>query len=150
MLPAPYWIVAAVTIVAVVVCVSLHYEALKVISNFLPTPKRQHRRRVVFLILCLMVVHCIEIWIFGLANYALLQFDGFGTLIGMEDISVFDSIYYSAIVFSTLGFGDLVPEGPIRFLTGMEAIAGLTFITWSASFTIVDMMNFWDGKNSRD
>ena len=123
MLPAPYWIVAAVTIVAVVVCVSLHYEALKMISNFLPTPKRQHRRRVVFLILCLMVIHCIEIWIFGLANYALLQFDG---------------------------FGDLVPEGPIRFLTGMEAIAGLTFITWSASFTIVDMMNFWDEKNSRD
>ena len=149
MLPAPYWIVAAVTIVAVIVCVSLHYEALKVIANFLPTPKHQHRRRVVFLILCLMLVHCIEIWIFGLAHFALLQQDGFGTLVGMENISVFDSIYYSAIVFSTLGFGDLVPDGPIRFLTGMEAIAGLTFITWSASFTIVDMMNFWDG-NRRD
>ena len=151
MLPLVYWIAIGVTIAAVVICVILHYEALRIISDFLPTPKYHERRRIVFLILCLLLVHSIEIWVFGLANFGLLQFDGFGRLVGMGDISLFNCIYYSAIVFSTLGFGDIVPEGPVRFLTGMEAIAGLTFITWSASFTIVDMTKTWDhGRDDHD
>lgn len=148
MLPSPFWIVIAVTITAVILCVVLHYEALRMISDLLPTPRHQHRRRIVFLILCLMLVHCVEIWVFGFAYFGLLQYQQFGILVGMTDLSFFNCIYYSAIVFSTLGFGDLVPEGPIRFLTGMEAIAGLTFITWSASFTIVDMMNTWGNSGS--
>jgi hypothetical protein len=149
MLPAPYWIVVAVTIAAVVTCVILHYEALRMISDLLPTPKRHHRRRVVFLILCLMLVHCVEIWIFGIANFSLLRLEGFGELVGLNESSLLNCIYYSTVVFSTLGFGDIIPQGPIRFLTGMEAIAGLTFITWSASFTIVDMMNTWNDANTQ-
>ncbi len=144
MLPIAYWIAIGVTIVAVVICVILHYEALRLISDLLPAPKQHHRRRIVFLILCLLLVHSIEIWVFGLANFGLLQFEGMGQLVGMGDLSLFNCIYYSAIVFSTLGFGDIVPNGPIRFLTGMEAIAGLTFITWSASFTLLDMTNTWN------
>ena len=144
MLPTAYWIAIGVTIVAVVICVILHYEALRLISDLLPAPKHHHRRRIVFLILCLLLVHSIEIWVFGLANFGLLQFEDMGRLVGMDDLSLFNCIYYSAIVFSTLGFGDIVPDGPIRFLTGMEAIAGLTFITWSASFTLLDMTKTWN------
>ena len=144
MLPIAYWIAIGVTIVAVVICVVLHYEALRLISDLLPAPKHHHRRRIVVLILGLLLVHSIEIWVFGLANFGLLQFESMGQLVGMGDLSLFNCIYYSAIVFSTLGFGDIVPDGPIRFLTGMEAIAGLTFITWSASFTLLDMTNTWN------
>ena len=144
MLPAPYWITAAVTGATVIACVFIHYEALHWISDFLPTPKKNHRLRVAFLIICLLIVHSIEIWMFGLANYGLLQFDGFGTLVNMNEVTIFNCVYYSAVVFTTLGFGDIIPEGPIRFLTGVEAAAGLTFITWSASYTILDMMKSWD------
>lgn len=144
MLPIAYWIAIAVTVAAVVICVSLHYEALRIISDFLPMPKHHHRRRIVFLILCLLLVHSIEIWVFGLSYFGMLQFESLGELVGIGDVSLFNCIYYSAIVFSTLGFGDIVPEGPIRFLTGMEAIAGLTFITWSASFTLLDMSKTWN------
>jgi hypothetical protein len=38
----------------------------------------------------------------------------------------------------------MVPVGPIRFLTGMEAVVGLTLITWSASFTFLKMQKYWD------
>ena len=144
MLPIAYWIAIGVTIVAVVICVILHYEALRLISDLLPAPKQHHRRRIVILILGLLLVHSIEIWVFGLANFGLLHFESMGQLVGMGDLSLFNCIYYSAIVFSTLGFGDIVPDGPVRFLTGMEAIAGLTFITWSASFTLLDMTNTWN------
>ena len=151
MLPLTYWITVGVTGLSVIACVILHYEALHLVSDFLPTPKRNHRVRVTFLIVCLLLVHIAEIWIFGLANYALLQFDGFGQLLNMDTVTVFDCVYYSAVVFTTLGFGDIVPQGPIRFLTGTEAAAGLTFITWSASYTILDMMRTWDdARSTRD
>jgi len=31
----------------------------------------------------------------------------------------------------------------LRFMTGTEAIAGLTFITWSASYTFMEMLKIW-------
>lgn len=143
-MPENVWIVASVTLLAVIICVTIHYEALRVVSDFLPTPKHHHRRRVILLILCLLFVHIVEIWVFGVAYFTLLQFEGIGQLVGMDPVSIFNCVYYSAVVFSTLGFGDIVPIGSIRFLTGMEAIAGLTFITWSASYTYVEISKRWD------
>ena len=39
--------------------------------------------------------------------------------------------------------GDLVPTGPIRFMAGMESVTGLLLITWSASFTYLEMVRYW-------
>ena len=148
MLPPTYWITVGVTAAALVICVVLHYEALRLISDRLPTPANNHRLRDVFLVLCLIGVHIIEIWVFGLAYYGLLQTDASGSLVGLDVVTIFDCVYYSAVVFTTLGFGDIVPEGPIRFMTGTEAAAGLTFITWSASYMILDMMKVWDDQRT--
>ena len=93
------------------------------------------------MILCIMMLHIVEVWIFGITYYLLLLDGDFGSFHGMTSIELFDSVYFSATVFSTLGFGDIVPIGPIRFVTGTESIAGLTLITWSASFTFMEMMN---------
>ncbi len=142
------WIVVVVTVAAVALCVSLHYEALRLIAKR-PT-KHYWRRRMIFLILALLAIHIIEIWIFAIANYGLLQFDGFGHLEGMEVVDLYNCVYYSAIVFTTLGFGDIVPVGYLRLLTGVEAIAGLTFITWSASFMFLNMEQAWRGRGHSD
>ena len=132
MLPLPYWITVLITAITVVVCVTLHYEGLRFLSDKLPMPKHHHRRRIILLILCLMLLHSIEIWIFGLNYFWLQSLGGFGAFVGIEHLGVLDCIYYSASVFTTLGFGDIVTEGPIRFMTGVEAVSGLTFITWFA------------------
>jgi len=42
-----------------------------------------------------------------------------------------------------VGFGDLVPIGPIRMLTAAEGLTGLALVTWSASFTFLAMQRFW-------
>ncbi len=42
-----------------------------------------------------------------------------------------------------MGFGDIVPTGPLRFVCGVEALNGLLLIGWSASFTYVFMEHFW-------
>ena len=49
-------------------------------------------------------------------------------------------VYYSAAVYSTVGFGDIYPVGAIRTMTGTQGITGLTMITWFASYTLLDMM----------
>ena len=95
-------------------------------------------------ILCLMAIHIVEIWVFGGAYYLLLNLEGFGELVHAGGMTWFDCIYYSATVFTTLGFGDIVPEGPIRTMTGTEAVLGLTLITWSASYTFLEMLKTWD------
>ena len=132
------------TVFAVVVCVTLHYEGLRLLSDKLPVPKHHHRRRIIILIICLLLLHSIEIWVFGLCYFGLEFFEGFGGFVGIARLGFFDSIYYSAAVFTTLGFGDIVPVGPIRFMTGVEAVTGLTFITWSASYTFLEMLKTWD------
>lgn len=149
MLTTQHWITAVVTIASVVLCVVLHYEALRLISDRLPTPAHHRRLRIVYTILAVLLVHVVEIWIFGIAYYVLVQFDGFGTLVGIGDANLFNCVYYSAAVFSTLGFGDIVPSGPLRLITGMEGIAGLTFITWSASYTYLMMTRTWTDGGRR-
>jgi hypothetical protein len=58
-------------------------------------------------------------------------------------MNLLDQVYYSAVVYTTLGFGDVVPGGAIRFLTGVESVTGLVLITWSASFTFLEMQRYW-------
>lgn len=43
----------------------------------------------------------------------------------------------------SLGLGDLIPSGAIRFLTGMAALSGFMLMFWSASFTFIEMQRFW-------
>ena len=142
-MPLTYWTTAAATAVAVIICVILHYEGLRLLSKGLPLPHAKERWRVVLLILGILCLHILEIWVFGGGYYLLLTRGDYGILDGAGPVTLLDCVYYSATVFTTLGFGDIVPQGPIRFMTGTEAIAGLTLITWSASYTFLFMQKSW-------
>jgi Ion channel len=52
-------------------------------------------------------------------------------------------VYFSAVIHTTLGLGDLVPSGSIRFLVGAQAVAGFTLLPWSALPTLLAMERFW-------
>jgi hypothetical protein len=47
------------------------------------------------------------------------------------------------VTYTTVGYGDFVPTGAIRFLCGVEALAGFVLITWSASFMFIEMQRYW-------
>lgn len=53
-------------------------------------------------------------------------------------------IYYSFITYTSLGFGNLMPTGTLRFLTGLKALTGLLLITWTASFMYMKMQQYWE------
>lgn len=136
--------VIGVTMLAVAACVLLHYEGLTLLSRALSHMGGKQRRRVLAGIFGVLIVHVLEIWMFALALFGLLWTDGrFGTLHGIATGSFFDHVYFSAVTYSTVGFGDVIPGGPIRFLVGTEALTGFVLITWSASFTYLEMARYW-------
>jgi len=144
-----HWTVVLVTLAIVSIIIALHYEVLRNCIRFLPSLTHQRRQRVIFLILIILATHSAAIWLFGLGYSALMQWDSLGSLQGEVTINgILDYVYYSAMVYTTVGFGDLVPQGPIRFMTGVEALTGLVMITWSASFTFLEMQRDWRvGRN---
>lgn len=144
MINTAYWLTGLTTALVVVTCVVVHYEGLRALSDLLPMLKQHHRRRIILLILALMLMHIMQVWIFGITYFFLLKLDGFGALLGVTPINFVDCIYYSAAVYTTVGFGDIYPVGAIRVMTGTEAITGLTMITWSASYTFVEMLKTWN------
>jgi len=143
-------LIVATTVVLVVGCVLLHYETLRLLSYMLLRFHGKRRRRIVILVLALVALATAEIWLFGIGYYALLSDPGYGALHGPGRVDEFlDYVYFSAVIYTTLGLGDLVPSGSIRFLVGTQALVGFTLISWSAAFTFLEMERFWRDSTER-
>ena len=127
----------------VALAVLIHYEMLFRLSLVIPKLKLKHHFRVVFGIFGALVAHVIEIWLFALAYYYMHLSGEFGKLSGKFTSSMLDCVYFSFVSYTSLGLGDIIPIGEIRFLTGLEALTGLVLITWTASFMFIEMQKFW-------
>jgi len=138
-----HWVTVGVTAGVVLTCVLLHYETMSMLTNWLQKLGGMRRRRMLVLMFVLLTAHVVEIWIFGVGMFGLARMHGTGWVAGKVAHGLPDYIYFSAVVYSTLGLGDLVPFGAIRFLVGTEALTGFALITWSASFTFLEMQRFW-------
>ncbi|HVT35243.1 MAG TPA: potassium channel family protein [Nevskiaceae bacterium] len=138
-----HWMVIGATVMLVGMAVGLHYEALERLNARLPLWGLRARPRVLMLIISLLFIHTAEIWIFGGGIYLLVQHPGLGSVSGVPGVQLLDTVYLSAVTFTTVGYGDLAPHGPLRFLLGSEALTGTVLVTWSASFTFLEMQRFW-------
>lgn len=133
------------TLGVVALTVTLHYEGLNTLNNALPRWRHVPARlRMLVLIALLLTLHLIEIGIFGLGIHIATQFPLLGGISGGQvSLNWVDAMYLSATTYSTLGYGDLIPHGAIRILVGVESVVGLLMITWSASFTYLEMQRYW-------
>ena len=136
-----YLIGTALSLVTVALCITVHYEALNGMAKLVHRPER-HRWMVMLMMYGLLLAHVVEIGIFGFGYMIAQDWLELGTITGTGD-GLFDFMYYSAMVYTTVGFGDQIPDGALRMLTSTEAIAGLALITWSASFTFLQMQRLW-------
>ena len=134
----------------VAIAIMIHYEMLYRLSRLMPTLVIRHRYRLVVGIFGALMAHITEIWMFAFGYYFLIRFTSLGSLVAFDSgEAIYDlmhCIYYSFITYTTLGFGDVIPTGALRFLTGLEALTGLVLITWTASFMYFEMRKYWDDQ----
>ncbi len=129
-------------------CILLHYETLDLLTRaMLKMHTRVRRRRILLMMFGLLTLHVAEIWIFGIGYFYMASAPELSSVIGAQN-TLLDMVYFSAVVYTTLGLGDLLPTGAIRFMAGTEALTGFLLISWSASFTFLEMQRFWGRNNN--
>lgn len=126
--------------------VLIHFEALNQLSILIPMLTIKHRLRVLLGIFGALLAHVIEIWVFAFGYYFMIHEGSFGSLEGHFDKSLMDCSYFSFVSYTSLGFGDIVAKGDVRFLAGLEALTGLVLISWTASFMFIEMQKLWKDK----
>ncbi len=137
------------TIMVIVLAVALHYEVLTHLAE--KHFKRAWPSRLLLPVgvIIVIITHVIEVWLFAFLYYFLLPLENTGEVIGEFSNTVLDCAYFSFVNYTSLGYGDIVPVGHIRFTAGSEALTGLVLIAWTASFTYLQMQQLVHYKNKK-
>ena len=139
-----------VTILAAVILslltVGLHYELLVFISFVVQRVSGSARFGVALAVVMALIAHMIEVAVFAAGWHVLIQW-GYVELAHFE-MEVFvptfiDALYFSGSVYTSLGFGDIVPASGGQVLAVSEAVTGLVLIAWTASYTFFHMQSHW-------
>ena len=131
-------------VVLVLLSVSIHLGAMHSLNVLLPRWTRLSRFRVGVLVLVAIIAHLLEIGLFALGLGILLSSGDHGQLVGAYQPGFKSDFYYSAVAYTALGFGDIVPTGPLRLFTAIEALTGLVLIAWTASAIFLAMRQYWE------
>jgi prepilin signal peptidase PulO-like enzyme (type II secretory pathway) len=140
-------LVAFTVLLLIGMTTAIHYEILRGLYTWLPGFRIPSRTKVLVVIFGAFVAHALEIAVYGLTFYVMVTYLGTGKLDGSHSISIAGYLYFSAETYTSLGFGDVTPDGPVRLLAGAEALNGLLLIGWSASFIYISMERFWVSYN---
>ena len=83
----------------------------------------------------LISLHIIEIFVWAFAYMVVLP-DG-------ELQSLESAFYFSAVTFTTLGYGDITLSSDWRILSGLQAIDGILLIGWTTAFLFAVLQRAW-------
>ena len=121
-------ILIAACIGLLVLTTLVHYEALRLLSVGLPRLPVPPRMRLIGVVLGGFAAHMLQIVLTALAIIALVRWAGLGTLGGGANPGWATAMYFSAEIVTSLGYGDVLPDGPLRPLAGVEALKGWLLI----------------------
>lgn len=120
--------------VLITLTVAIHMVGLVALMGFLQARSRRIRpfesplRQGVFIVMIvlgLVVIHGVEIMIYGVSYCVLGVFPTFEA-----------ALYYSTSAFTTVGFGDVAIESGWRLLGALEGLNGFLLIGWSTAFLV--------------
>jgi hypothetical protein len=118
----------------VAITVLVHTVGLVALSRWTPhlvNGLRLHRHDVgrsltmVTIVLGIFAIHTVEIWIWAMAM------DWVGAVRGFEN-----ALFVSTIMFSTVGYGEVVIVPAWRLFVSLEAINGFILIGWSTAYLV--------------
>ena len=95
-----------------------HYSlrSAALISEIIPKLKMQPRVRILVVIYGAFFAHTIEVWVFACAYYLLSTHLEMGAFHGLGTTDFFDFVYFSVVVYTSVGFGDILPQGHLRLI----------------------------------
>ena len=128
------------------ICVSVlsHYETLRLLHDRLAhSTLFPARAKVLVALVGALASHLFQIAIFALAFWLLRDKFGMGGFGGTFEESLASFLYFSSETYTTLGFGDIYPTGALRLICGVESLVGLLMVSWTASFTYLEMRRYW-------
>ena len=122
--------------------VGVHYEALVLGSAFVNRVAGPARVGVALGVVVALAAHMVEVLLYAVGWLALIN-------AGEVELSVplptpLDIVYFSGSIYTSLGFGDIVPVRGGQILAVSEAVTGLVLIAWTASFTFYEMRSHWE------
>lgn len=126
------------------VAVGVHYEALVFASAFARRVAGPARVGVALGVVVALAAHMLEVLLYAAGWLALIH-------AGAVELSLpaptpVEVVYFSGSVYTSLGFGDIVPLRGGRILAVSEAVTGLVLIAWTASFTFYEMRSHWETR----
>lgn len=128
------------TVLATVASVIFHLGAAEALLSRWQREARLKRWRLAILIVGFIVVHLLEAAIFAVAMSILIGSGDYGSLQGVDTNDFGTLLYYSAITYTTVGYGDVTPVGDIRIFAAVEALVGMVLVAWTASVIFTVMM----------
>ncbi len=139
-------IAIALSLLLIAASVIIHYEFLRVTSDFANRADIPRRAHILVVLAGVLVAHLSEVSLYAAAYFLCELWGGLGRIDGELEGGVLDYFYLSITTFTTLGIGDVHPRGSLRIIAGVESLNGLVLIGWSASFTYLSMEQFWEDK----
>ena len=88
----------------------------------------------------LLILNILEVVVWALAYLAIPD----SQLDTLEE-----TVYFSIVTFTSLGYGDVVIASSWRLLSGIEAIAGLLIFGWSTALLFAVVEKIWESNFSK-
>lgn len=128
--------------------VGLHYELLLLAAAAVRALPGMRRGRVALAVVLALGAHVIEVLLFALGWLVLIRAGA--VELTVSDPTMLDAVYFSGSVYTSLGFGDVVPARGGQLLVVLEVVTGLVLIAWTASFTLFQMREHWLDDTDKD
>ncbi len=138
------WIAMLFSAGLILATVLVHYEVMRYTSILVARLSLRPRQLILVIIAALFFAHTVEVWLHGYAFYLVTNHFGLGGFVGQFAGEFRDYLYFSSVTYTSLGLGGVYPVGDLRLMAGIESLAGLLMIAWSASFTYIYMEKFWN------
>jgi len=91
-------------------------------------------------VLVLVALHVLEIILWAVA---------YRTMVPDDELATFEqSVYFSFVTFTTLGYGDITLSESWRLLSGIEALNGILLVGWSTAMIFTVVQRIWQSLKS--
>jgi hypothetical protein len=129
----------SISALLIVLTVFVHYEILTGVAALQRHWQLPARIELLAIFFPTLAAHLTGICLYALVFAWAHDHPELGSLQGNIGASGADFLYFSLTCYTTLGVGDVYATGPMRIISGFEALNGLLLIAWSASFTFVSI-----------